>query len=149
MIYKYINKTQMNNQFRKEVVDKEEDIQEKEELEVPKEPVKEGSTIAFFRKLLTEGVVSKESASGMFPFIIFLCFLTMIYIANSHWTMKNIRSIDKLSKEIKELSWEYKSLKADLMFKSKMTEVAKKVDTLGLKELIEPPKKIVVISNEY
>ena len=35
------------------------------------------------------------------------------------------------------------------MFKSKMTEVAKKVDTLGLKELIEPPKKIVVTSNEH
>jgi len=44
------------------------------------------------------------------------------------------------------LSWEYKSLKADLMFKSKMTEVAKKVDTLGLKELIEPPKKLIVQS---
>lgn len=139
----------MNNQFRKAVAEQEEDMQEQEEVEIPKETVKEGSATVFFRKLFTEGVVSKESATGMFPFIIFLCFLVMIYIANSHWTMKNIRSIDKLSKEIKELSWEYKSLKADLMFKSKMTEVAKKVDTLGLKELIVPPKKIVIISNEY
>ena len=132
----------MNNQFRKTVEEQEEEVQEQEELVAPKEPAKEGSATAFFRKLFTEGVVSKESASGMFPFIIFLCFLVMIYIANSHWTMKNIRSIDKLS-------WEYKSLKADLMFKSKMTEVAKKVDTLGLKELIEPPKKIVITNNEY
>lgn len=139
----------MNNQFRKVVGEQEEDLQEQEELGIPKEPVKEGSTTAFFRKLFVEGVVTKESASGMFPFIIFLCFLVMVYIANSHYTMKNIRNIDKLSKEIKELSWEYKSLKADLMFKSKMTEVAKKVDTLGLKELIEPPKKIVITSNEY
>lgn len=139
----------MNNQFKKVIEEQEEDLQEQEELETSKEPEKEGSITVFFRKLFTEGVVSKESASGMFPFIIFLCFLVMIYIANSHWTMKNIRNIDKLSKEIKELSWEYKSLKADLMFKSKMTEVAKKVDTLGLKELIEPPKKIVVTSNEY
>ena len=139
----------MNNQFRKSVEEQGEDLQEQEELPTQKEPVKEGSTTVFFRKLFTEGVVSKESASGMFPFIIFLCFLVMVYIANSHYTMKNIRSIDKLSKEIKVLSWEYKSLKADLMFKSKMTEVAKKVDTLGLKELIEPPKKFVVTSNEY
>lgn len=139
----------MNNQFRKVVGEQEEDLKEQEELEIPKEPVKEGSATAFFRKLFVEGVVTKESASGMFPFIIFLCFLVMVYIANSHYTMKNIRNIDKLSKEIKELSWEYKSLKADLMFKSKMTEVAKKVDTLGLKELIEPPKKIVITSNEY
>ncbi len=138
----------MNNQFKKGLDTQEEDLQELEELEIPKEPLKEGSTTAFFRKLFVEGVVTKESATGMFPFIVFLCFLVMIYIANSHYTMKNIRSIDKLSKEIKELSSEYKTLKADLMFKSKMTEVAKKVDTLGLKELIEPPKKIV-ISDEY
>jgi hypothetical protein len=63
--------------------------------------------------------------------------------------MKNIRKIDKLSKEVKELSWEYKSLKADLMFKSKLTEVAKKVDTLGIKELVAPPKKIVVSNDEH
>ncbi len=138
----------MNNQFKKGLDTQEEDLQEQEELETPKEPLKEGSTTAFFRKLFVEGVVTKESATGMFPFIVFLCFLVMIYIANSHYTIKNIRSIDKLSKEIKELSSEYKTLKADLMFKSKMTEVAKKVDTLGLKELIEPPKKIV-ISDEY
>lgn len=139
----------MSNQFRKINEEQEEDLQEKEELATPNEPEKEGSATAFFRKFFTEGVISKESASGMFPFIIFLCFLVMIYIANSHWAMNNIRSIDKLSKEIKELNWEYKSLKADLMFKSKLTEVAKKVDTLGLKELIEPPKKIVITSNEY
>jgi cell shape-determining protein MreC len=138
----------MNNQFKKVLDTQEEDLQELEELEIPKEPLKEGSKTAFFRKLFVEGVVTKESATGMFPFIVFLCFLVMIYIANSHYTIKNIRSIDKLSKEIKELSSEYKTLKADLMFKSKMTEVAKKVDTLGLKELIEPPKKIV-ISDEY
>jgi cell shape-determining protein MreC len=138
----------MNNQFKKVLDTQEEDLQELEELEIPKEPLKEGSKTAFFRKLFVEGVVTKESATGMFPFIVFLCFLVMIYIANSHYTIKNIRSIDKLSKEIKELSSEYKTLKADLMFKSKMTEGAKKVDTLGLKELIEPPKKIV-ISDEY
>jgi hypothetical protein len=63
--------------------------------------------------------------------------------------MKNIRNIDKLQKEVKELSWEYKSLKADLMFKSKLTEVAKKVDTLGVRTLTEPPKKIIVKNNEH
>ncbi|MNQ97610.1 hypothetical protein D3C85_1132660 [compost metagenome] len=73
----------------------------------------------------------------------------MVYIANSHFAVNNVRRIDKLNKEVKELRWEYKSLKADLMFKSKLTEVAKKVDTLGIKELIEPPKKIIVKSDEY
>lgn len=139
----------MNNQFRKKIEEQDEEIQIVEEQEVLKTPVKEGSTTVFFKKLFTDGVVSKESATDMLPFLIFLCVLVMIYIANSHMAMKNIRSIDRLSKEVKELNWEYKSLKADLMFKSKLTEVAAKVDTLGLKELIEPPKKIIISRNEH
>lgn len=119
---------------------KEEEPRKKER----QEPAKEGSATAFFRKLFVDGAVSKETATDMLPYLIFLCVLGMIYIANSHMAVKRIRDIDRLSKEVKESSWEYKSLKADLMFKSKMTEVAKKVDTLGLEELIEPPKKIIV-----
>jgi cell division protein FtsL len=135
----------MNNQFRKRIEEQDEELQTKEELEIPDTTLKEdGPTTAFFRKLFTEGVVSKESASDMLPFLIFLCVLIMIYIANSHMAVKNIRKIDQLNKEVKELNWEYKSLKAELMFKSKLTEVANKVDTLGLKELIAPPKKIIV-----
>lgn len=138
----------MNNQFRTRV---EEEPELEEELEVqPRLKKKEPeNSNAFFRKLFTEGVVSKEAATEMLPFLIFLSVLCMLYIANSHMAVKNVRSIDKLNKEVKELSWEYKSLKADLMFKSKLTEVAKKVDTLGIKELTAPPKKIVINSNEY
>lgn len=132
------------NQFRVKAEEPEDEPIEPQEEPRLKGPSKEGSATAFFRKLFVEGAVSKETATDMLPYLIFLCVLGMVYIANSHMAVKNIRNIDGLSKEVKELSWEYKSLKADLMFKSKMTEVAKKVDTLGLKELIEPPKKIVV-----
>ncbi len=139
----------MNNQFRTRIEEEpelEEEVLEEQPRLKKKEP--ENSN-AFFRKLFTEGVVSKEAATEMLPFLIFLSVLCMLYIANSHMAVKNVRNIDKLNKEVKELSWEYKSLKADLMFKSKLTEVAKKVDTLGIKELTEPPKKIVINSNEY
>lgn len=134
------------NRFREKIEEElaEEELLEPQEEPKIKEPKKEGSATAFFRKLFVDGAVSKETATDMLPYLIFLCVLGMVYIANSHMAVKNIRDIDRISKEVKELSWEYKSLKADLMFKSKMTEVAKKVDTLGLKELIEPPKKIVV-----
>lgn len=117
-------------------------------LKKPEKP-EEKAEPGFFRKVFTEGVVSKEDATAMLPFILFIAFLGMVYIANSHMAVNNIRAIDKLSKEVKELSYEYKSLKAELMFKSKLTEVQKKVDTLGIKELIEPPKKIIISENEY
>ncbi|MBE9603058.1 FtsL-like putative cell division protein [Pedobacter sp. MC2016-24] len=149
----------MNNRFRAHIEDEpelEEEIEVKPKYKAKAklkseelEDTEAGSSRAFFKKLLTEGVVTKEAATEMLPFLLFLCVLCMLYIANSHMAVKNIRNIDKLNKEVKELSWEYKSLKADLMFKSKLTEVAKKVDTLGIKELTEPPKKIIINSNEY
>ena len=131
----------MDNQFKKKL---EEELPEIEEKEEPKVEAPESNTVLFFKKLFNEGVVSKETATEMLPFLVFLCVLGMIYIGNSHMAVTNIRNIDKLNKEVTELNWEYKSLKADLMFRSKLTEVAKKVDTLGIKELIEPPKKIIV-----
>ena len=112
----------------------------KEKAELPKN---------FFTTFLTEGVVSKEAATELMPFVIFVAMLGMIYISNRHFAEKNIREIDKLNKEVKELSWDFKTLKADLMLRSTQTEVAKQVDTLGLKEPVEPPKKIVISANEY
>ena len=144
----------MSNQFRNPITDELEQ-EDEPEIKLKKPNVKEAApessngTVVFFKRLFTEGGVSKEAATEMLPFLLFISFLCMLYIANSHMAMKNIRSIDKLNKEVKELSWEYKSLKADLMFKSKLTEVAKKVDTLGIKELTEPPKKIMISSNEH
>ncbi len=137
----------MNNQFKQKVEEPEEELELREEDQPKiKQPEKEGSATIFFKRLFMDGAVSKEAATEMLPYLIFLCVIGMVYIANSHMAVKKIRDIDGLSKEVKELSWEYKSLKADLMFKSKMTEVAKKVDTLGLEELVEPPKKITVKS---
>jgi hypothetical protein len=111
-----------------------------EKVEIPKN---------FFTQLFTEGVVSKEAATDFLPFIIFISFLGMIYIANRHFAENNIRDIDKLSKEVKELSWDFKTLKADLMLKSTQTEVAKEVDTLGLREPDLPPTKIVIKQGEF
>ncbi|WP_276359702.1 FtsL-like putative cell division protein [Daejeonella sp. H1SJ63] len=133
----------MNNQFRKP---KEEEHIEEEVL--PEVNEKAESPRNFFTILFTEGVISKQAATEMLPFIIFIAFLCMIYIGNRHFAENNIRDIDKLSKEVKELSWDFKTLKADLMLKSTRTEVAKEVDTLGLIEPNEPPKKILVNVDE-
>ncbi|WP_443944196.1 FtsL-like putative cell division protein [Pedobacter sp. AW1-32] len=139
------------NKFRQEI--EEEETGPEPELKSAPKKVKsvddKMDSNSFINKLFSEGLVTKEAATNALPFLCFLAFLGMVYIANSHFAVNNVRRIDKLNKEVKELRWEYKSLKADLMFKSKLTEVAKKVDTLGIKELIEPPKKIIVKSDEY
>ena len=134
----------MSNRFRTEIQEEEVEVLPEPELKQKAELPKN-----FFVTFLTEGVVSKESATQMMPFVIFMAMLAMVYIANKHFAEKNIRGIDKLTKEVKELSWDFKTLKADLMLKSTQTEVARQVDTLGLHEPIEPPRKIVINANEY
>ncbi|MET7001190.1 FtsL-like putative cell division protein [Chitinophaga defluvii] len=82
------------------------------------------------------------------PFILFLSAMALLYIANSHLAEKKIRRINKLGREIKELKWEYINVKSELMFRSKMSEVSKSVEPLGLKQLNAPPQKIVIQQNE-
>ncbi len=77
------------------------------------------------------------------PFILFLAVVALVYIANNHLAEKKIIRINRLSREIKELKWEYLSVKSELMFRSKLSEVSKAVEPLGLKELSTPPQRIV------
>lgn len=73
------------------------------------------------------------------PFFLFLSLLAVIYIYNGHYADKAIRNINHAGKELKELQYEYKTVKSELMFRSKQSELAKAVEPLGLKELTVPP----------
>lgn len=77
------------------------------------------------------------------PFFLFLAVLAVIYIYNGHYADKTVRNINKVSRELKELQYEYKTLKSEVMFRSKQSELAKAVEPLGLKELTSPPVVLV------
>lgn len=131
----------MSNRLRTEIQEEEE---EAKKLVVEEKPRKAELPDNLFTRFLTKGVISTDDAIRALPFVLYVALLGMFYIANRHLSENNIRELDKLNKEVKELSWEYKSTKADLAFKSTLTEVAKRADTLGLKESNEPPQKIKV-----
>ncbi len=82
------------------------------------------------------------------PFILFLASLALIYIANGHYAVKNMRAMNKTNQQLKELRWQYLQVKSDLMYRSKMSEVAKSLAPSGLKELTAPPEKIVADSSQ-
>ena len=73
------------------------------------------------------------------PYFLFLSVLAVIYIYNGHYADKTIRNINTVSKELKELQYEYKTLKSEVMYRSKQSELAKAVADQGLKELVIPP----------
>lgn len=73
------------------------------------------------------------------PYFLFLAVLAILYIYNGHYSDNTIKNINKTSFELKELQFEYKTVKSEVMLRSKQSELAKAVAPLGLKELTEPP----------
>lgn len=129
----------MTNRLRTEIQDDEAEgnliVEEKPAKEIPDN---------FFTQLFSRGFISTEKATSALPFIMYLALLGMIYIGNMHLAEKTIRDIDNITKEVKERGWDYKTAKAEMAFKSTLTEVAKRADTLGVRQSVEPPQKITV-----
>ena len=69
------------------------------------------------------------------PFFLFLSVLAVLYIYNDHHADKLIRKIATTEKNIRELEFEYKTVKSEVIFRSKASELVKAVEPLGLKEL--------------
>jgi Bacteriodetes cell division protein (FtsL-like) len=72
-------------------------------------------------------------------FFLFLSVLAVLYIANGHVADKTIRDINKTQKEIKQLQFEYKTVKSELMYRSEESQVLKAAEPLGLQVSKEVP----------
>ena len=111
--------------------------------ETEKKSEKKSSSAA--RDFLNGEILNKERFVSLLPYISFITFLALLIITNTYYAEKTIRTIDKTNNQLKELNAEYISIKSELMFKSKSSEVAKMVLTMGIKEsAINPPTIIVV-----
>jgi Bacteriodetes cell division protein (FtsL-like) len=76
-------------------------------------------------------------------FFLYLALMAIIYISNGHFADKMIRDINKTGKELKELEYTYKTVKGEIMFRSKQSELIKTVSPMGLTESKVPPFKLV------
>ena len=83
------------------------------------------------------------------PYFLFLTFLGIFYIGNTHYAENTVRKIDRLKVEVEDLRADYTTLKSDYMFASKQSEVAKSVKRAGIVESVAPPHKIIVDKDEY
>ncbi|HEV8514711.1 MAG TPA: FtsL-like putative cell division protein [Cyclobacteriaceae bacterium] len=83
------------------------------------------------------------------PKILFVVFLGLLYISNTHYADKTTREIEKSQSEVEDMRADFTTLKADVMFASKQSEVARRVKSIGLEESLRPPFKVVVKKGEY
>ena len=77
------------------------------------------------------------------PFYFFAAALAIVYIANGHYADKTLRKISTTEKNLKEMEYEFKTVKQNVIFRSKESELARAVEPLGLKPLLVPPVRII------
>ncbi len=103
---------------------------------------KEKSLNLHWKRLLNYKAIVRQ-----IPFFIFLAMLAIIYIYNGHLADKTMREINKTGNELKELQYEFKSVRGDVLNRSKQSELMQAVEPLGLKELTTSPVVLVDSSN--
>lgn len=101
------------------------------------------------KKLKLENYFAEGFPVKNIPKIAFVMFLCLFYIGNTHYAEKTVRKINQIQAEVEDLRADYTTMKSDMMYASKQSEVARKVSEFGLKESLEPPHKIVVEKGEY
>lgn len=95
-----------------------------------------------FQSIMAGTFLTRENVIRSIPYLFFLAFLGLVYIANTYYAEKTVRAIDHTKRELKELRYEHITVKSELMYLSKQSEVSRRLDGSGLKPSVTPPFKI-------
>jgi hypothetical protein len=110
-------------------------------------PVKENKIKKSIVTLLSGRFLVSDTSISNLPFLLYIAFLGLCYIANGYYAQRNDRELDRLNTEIEDLHSRYVIAQSQLMYLSKESEVAKMAAPLGLQESLIPPSKIVLNDN--
>lgn len=96
------------------------------------------------KELIDGTFLVRENMVRQLPYVLFLTFLGVIYIGNRFHAERMVRQINDLKIEVGNLRSEQITITSELMNISRPSEVAALVESkgLGLKESLEPPKKL-------
>jgi len=81
------------------------------------------------------------------PFLFVLCLLGLFYIANVHYAEKNMKKSQVLLDELKEIKWDYWTLKSGILYNSTESQISKKVSSKNILIRKEAPLKLVQVEN--
>ena len=109
-----------------------------------KEPVVNGKKKVRVKDIIDGTFLVRENMVKQLPFLLFLTLLGVAYIGNRFHAERMVRKIDQLKIEVGNLRSEQITTTSELMNISRPSEVVALVESkgLGLKESMEPPKKL-------
>jgi len=96
----------------------------------------------YIREVIIGDFLSSNVVYNNIPYLIFIAIIAIIYISNTYYAEKTFRQIEKTKVELKEIRFHHVAVKSALMYYSKLSEISKRVQPIGLKETIKPPYKI-------
>ena len=111
---------------------------------IQKDPADIGKKRVRVKDIIDGTFLVRENMVKQLPFVLFLTLLGVIYIGNRFHAEHMVRKIDQLKIEVGNLRSEQITTTSELMNISRPSEVAALVESkgLGLKESLEPPKKL-------
>jgi len=108
------------------------------------EPGLTGNTKDYIGSLLSGNILSKAEIKRLYPYLLFVAFLTILYISNIYSLHSSYRKYDRLSREIKELKAESITIASERMNVTRQSRIVDEANArgLGLKESVIPPKVV-------
>lgn len=123
----------------------------KQDIENTKKSTKKLSGLGrALRGVMSGEVLGSEALIQHLPFLGFLVLLSLIYIGIGYYAEDSVRQINRDKSELKEMRSEYITIKSDLMYTTKQSELIKVLHEKGLalEESFQPPKKIEITEQE-
>jgi len=98
-----------------------------------------------FRDLLDGNVLTRKAVIKQSRFILLLVLIAFLSIANRNHAEKTVIHLNQLQSDVKEMRTRSISTSSELVRISRQSEVKRLVNRydLGLKENLEPPKKLI------
>lgn len=103
---------------------------------------KKTSGVRRVMNILGGSFLVREQFTKQFPFMVYVTVLLMVIITNTYIAEDRNREIVKNTKLLNDLHVEYIQVKSSIMHASKQSVLAKKLSGIGLKDPVEPLKRI-------
>lgn len=121
-----------------------EDIKTAEEPKSKKKSRRNGKTNSTITEIMEGNMLKKEGFINFFPFLLYIVFLSMLYITNVYLAEDMSRESAQLKKKVENLHVEYVYLKSEITSLTKQSNMVRMLEKKGIKESVDPLKKIIV-----
>lgn len=103
---------------------------------------KSANSVRKVMNILGGSFLVREQFTKQFPFMVYVTVLLMVIITNTYIAEERNREIVKNTKLLNDLHVEYIQVKSSIMQASKQSVLARKLGSIGLKDPVEPLKRI-------